>query len=55
MGQGKRSSAKQCSNNGCGGGYAVLVVLGATVRVCVCVCVLGWVDIVMAVHIRGQL
>ena len=25
------------------------------VCVCVCVCVLGWVDVVMAVQIQGQL
>ena len=51
MGQGKRSSAKQCNNNGCGNGYTVLVVLGATGVVCV----LGWVDVVKAVNTRGQL
>ena len=46
MGQGKRSSAKQCNNNSVAVG--ILVVLSATG-------VMGWLDVVMAVNTRGQL
>ena len=36
MGHGKRSSAKQCSNNGCDGAYTCSIGCNC---VCVCVCV----------------